>query len=366
MDTSGAGAEAAGVDDHIQSVSGLSDSLLRQLRQSLQRIDEINRITRIISMNARIEAVRIGAAGRSFGVIAQEMETLSRRVSETSAEIDRMAGHTSGDLRQRLDRLRDDVRRTRLTDLALANIDLIDRNLYERSCDVRWWATDAAVVAAAQDPRPAALAHASQRLGQILDSYTVYFDLVLADLQGQVLANGRPERYRSAGQSVAQQEWFQGARGTRSGEEFGFQSMHASPLAGGERVLVYSCTVREGGRVHGRPLGVLGIVFRWDALAQTVVERTPLSEAEWRRSRVCIVDPQGRVLADTRGQAGGSLEFDGRAALFAQPRAALRVELEGRPHCIAQAASPGYETYRTGWHCVVLQAEDEAAAAGIA
>ena len=347
----------AGIDDHIQSVSGLSDSLLKQLRQSLQRIDEINRITRIISMNARIEAVRIGAAGRSFGVIAEEMDTLSRRVSETAQDIDRMAGRTSTDLRERLDQLQNDVRRTRLTDLALANIDLIDRNLYERSCDVRWWATDGAMVAAAQDLQPAALAHASQRLGQILDSYTVYFDLVLTDLHGNVLANGRPRQYRSAGQSVAGQEWFQGAMRTDSGEAFGFQSMHASTLAGGERVLVYSCTVREGGRVQGRVLGVLGIVFRWDALAQTIVENTPLSEAEWRRSRVCIVDAHGLVLADSAGQGGnGRLELPGRDALFAVPRGAAEEMLEGRPHCIAQAASPGYETYRTGWHCVILQA----------
>jgi hypothetical protein len=229
--------------------------------------------------------------------------------------------------------------------------------LYERSCDVRWWATDGAMVAAAQDPQPAALAHASQRLGQILDSYTVYFDLVLTDLHGNVLANGRPRQYRSAGQSVAGQEWFQSAMRTDSGEAFGFQSMHASTLAGGERVLVYSCTVREGGRVQGRVLGVLGIVFRWDALAQTIVENTPLSEAEWRRSRVCIVDAHGQVLADSAGQGGnGRLELPGRDALFAVPRGAAEEMLEGRPHCIAQAASPGYETYRTGWHCVILQA----------
>lgn len=350
----------AGIDDHIQSVSGLSDSLLKQLRQSLQKIDEINRITRIISMNARIEAVRIGTAGRSFGVIAEEMDTLSRRVSDTAQEIDRMAGRTSTDLRERLEQLQTDVRRTRLTDLALANIDLIDRNLYERSCDVRWWATDAAMVAAAADPQPAALAHAGQRLGQILDSYTVYFDLVLADLQGNVIANGRPRQYRSVGQSVAQQPWFQSAMATGSGEEFGFQSMHASPLAGGERVLVYACTVREGGRVTGRPLGVLGIVFRWDALAQTIVARTPLSDAEWRRSRVCIVDGHGQVLADTLGAdaAPARLDFPGRAALFAQPRAAADLVMEGRTQCVAHAASPGYETYRTGWHCVIVQDVD--------
>jgi len=347
----------ASVDDHIRSVAGISEALLKQLRQSLQRIDEINRVTRIISMNARIEAVRIGAAGRSFGVIAQEMDSLSRNVSDTSQDIGRMAGQTGSELREQLERLQSDVRRTRLTELALCNIDLIDRNLYERSCDVRWWATDTAVVDAAQRPDTETLAHASGRLAQILDSYTVYFDLVLADLDGRVIANGRPRQYDSVGQPVAQQEWFQSAVRTRSGEEFGFHPMHASALAGGQRALIYSCTVREGGRVNGRPLGVLGIVFRWDALAQTIVERTPLSDAEWRRSRVCIVDSQGRVLADSAGQDSQPLlDFPGRAALFAQPRGALETSFEGRAHCIAQAASPGYETYRTGWHSVILQA----------
>ena len=29
-----------------------------------------------------------------------------------------------------------------MDNLALNAIELIDRNLYERTCDVRWWATD--------------------------------------------------------------------------------------------------------------------------------------------------------------------------------------------------------------------------------
>ncbi|WP_394000122.1 methyl-accepting chemotaxis protein [Luteimonas sp. WGS1318] len=350
-------AAEASVDDHIRSVAGISDALLRQLRQSLQRIDEINRVTRIISMNARIEAVRIGAAGRSFGVIAQEMDTLSRNVSETTQDIDRMAGETSLDLQTRLQHLQSDVRHTRLTGLALGNIDLIDRNLYERSCDVRWWATDPSLVDAALRPDGDSLGHASRRLSQILDSYTVYFDLVLAGLDGRILANGRPNQYASVGTDVAAEAWFQSAVRTRSGDDYGFQSVHASALAGGERALVYSCTVRHGGRVDGAPLAVLGIVFRWDALAQTIVTRTPLSEAEWPRSRVCIVDDDGRILADSNPRADqDALDFDGRDTLFASPRAAVDTSWRGRPHCVAHAASPGYETYRTGWHSVIVQA----------
>ena len=40
-------------------------------------------------------------------------------------------------------------------------IDLIDRNLYERTCDVRWWATDSAMVAAAAEKGYATGAFAS-------------------------------------------------------------------------------------------------------------------------------------------------------------------------------------------------------------
>ncbi|HEY9253456.1 MAG TPA: cache domain-containing protein [Stenotrophomonas sp.] len=357
MNLPAAPAEAS-VDDHIRSVAGLSARLLTQLRQSLQRIEEINRTTQVISMNARIESARIGVAGRGFAVIAQEMDVLSRRVADATRDIDRTADSTRGEMHDTLARLEDDVRRTRLSELALVNIDLIDRNLYERSCDVRWWATDTAVVAAAQpDCTADALAHASRRMGQILDSYTVYFDLVLVGADGRVLANGRPREYDSAGLDVRDTEWFNSAWRTASGEAFGFQTVHASPLAGGERVLVYSCSVREGGRVDGRVLGVLGIVFRWDALAQTVVQRTPLSEQEWGRSRVCIVDDRGLVLADSAGRTlQDVIEFPGREALLRKPREAVVVEYGGRLHCVAHAGSPGYETYRTGWHCLILQA----------
>jgi hypothetical protein len=194
-------------------------------------------------------------------------------------------------------------------------------------------------------------------MGQILESYTVYFDLVLAGTDGRILANGQPQQYASAGSDVSAQAWFEDAMRTRSGEQFGFQGVHASTLADGERVLVYACTVRDGGRVDGRVLGVLGIVFRWDALAQTVVQRTPLSEQEWGRSRVCIVDPHGQVLADSAGRMlQERIDFAGREALFKQPRGAVLSDFNGRPHCIAHAASPGYETYRTGWHSLILQA----------
>ncbi|MEI9889879.1 MAG: hypothetical protein WDN45_03890 [Caulobacteraceae bacterium] len=90
------------------------------------------------------------------------------------------------------------MRGQRLIDLSLNAIEIIDRNLYERTCDVRWWATDAAVVDCLQDPTADKARHASKRLKVILDAYTVYLDLWICDPAGRVVATGRPDRYPRA------------------------------------------------------------------------------------------------------------------------------------------------------------------------
>lgn len=354
----GSGRDSVGVGDHIVEIANISTAMIGKLQSSLRQIDEVNRMTQIISMNARIESARIGSVGRGFAVIAQEMDGLSRRISDVTKDLDRLAGSSGEEMHKSLSVLESEMRKTRLCELALSNIDLIDRNLYERSCDVRWWSTDSAIVAAADVTRgEEEIVFASARMEEILDSYTVYFDLVLADSEGVVIANGRPDQYASVGLDVSKQTWFMSALHCNRVGEFGFQSVHSSELVCGERVLIYSCIVRKGGRAGGKPLGVLGIVFRWDALAQNVLRHTPLSSQEWACSRVCIVDDEGQVLADSCTEKQAQIcDFPERKQLLKEPFAARLVAIDGRMHCVAHAASPGYETYRTGWHSLIMQA----------
>ena len=348
-------ADTSSVEDHISAVASLSASLLSDLEMALQRISDINLTTHVISMNARVEAARAGSQGSGFAVIAEEMARLSREVSDETRRIGDRSTEVGKAMRSVVSRYVTEVRNGRLCELALVNIDLIDRNLYERSCDVRWWATDAAAVDCAQSPTPEARKHASHRLGQILDSYTVYFDLVLADLDGRIIANGRPNKFRSVGTDVSQRAWFRDALATTAGDQFAFETVHASDLVDGQRVLMYACTAREGGAINGRPVGVLGVVFNWDSLAQTIVNRTPLSAAEWRKTRVCVVDAVGNVLADSAKEGTKRIQFNGDKQLFAMSRGAVIAEIDGKPRCVAVAASPGYETYRTGWYSVIVQ-----------
>jgi hypothetical protein len=347
---------AHSTEELIARVVELSHDMRAHVTDAVDRMQDINRGIHLLSMNARIEAARAGAAGAGFGVVGQELTRMSDAMGEAVINLIRERQARGADLDALLRVLNEDVTASRLCDLAHGVIDIIDRNLYERSCDVRWWATEPAVACCLGDGTPEAVRHASERLGQILDSYTVYADLVIADNQGRVIANGRPLRYRSAGLRVENMEWFRAAMVTRSGSEFGFQSAHESSLVDRQSVLAYSCAVRDPLVPQGRPLGVLGILFKWQALGQTAVEQIPLTDAERARTRACVVDGSGRILADTRRTPGlPVLEFPERAELFRGSRGVVNTMLGGRPAMICHAASPGYETYRTGWHALLIR-----------
>ena len=147
-------------------------------------------------MNATIEAARAGDVGRGFGVVANEVKDISQRVTIITEELEKMFLDLAFDLERTAQTARGD----RFADLARYAVELMDRNLYERSCDVRWWATDAAVVDVCEHAHDDAIAaRASERLGVILDSYTVYLDLWVADRDGNIIANGRPNEYRLKG-----------------------------------------------------------------------------------------------------------------------------------------------------------------------
>jgi len=348
-------AAAAGLSTP-ERISQLSTELARCIAASGSEIDQINLQTRLLSFNAQIEAARAGAAGVAFAVVGQEMVSLSRSTSEAAERLRNDSQGLVSELSAISRSLSSDVRGTRLADLALVNIDLIDRNLYERSCDCRWWATDDAMVAALAAPSAEAAQHASERLAVILKAYTVYFDIVLADRNGEIIANGRPDRFPSTGTNHANATWFRSALDCATGDEFGFQTAHRSPLAANERVLIYSCKVCRDGRANAEALGVLGVVFRWDALADTIVRQTPVDAVDRARTRACIIAPDGTLLADSDGHAlTQKLDLPDHDQLFSLAKGHREIQLGGKRAVIGIARSPGFETYATGWHSVVLQ-----------
>ena len=123
-------------------------------------------------------------------------------------------------------------------------------------------------------------------------------------------------------------------------------------LPGACLILFYSCGVRENG-------GVLGIIFNWEALGQSGVNRTLISDAEKAHTRIRIVDAQGLVLADTAGQIGReTLQLVDQRSIFELKKGHVVTDYHGQKTLIAHAFSPGFETYATGWHSLIIQRLD--------
>jgi len=343
-------------DTSPERIRDLAHALTRSFGSALNEIDNINLQTRLLSFNAQIEAARAGAFGTSFGVVASEMQTLSKSTEAIARRLEGEAKSTAVELEDISSVMANNVRGTRLSDMAAVNIDLIDRNLYERTCDVRWWATDSAVVEALVDPTPARLAHASKRLGIILDAYTVYYDIVLCSLDGTILANGRPELHRVTGTNTAACAWHQSAVQANSGNEFGFESVTANPLVGGKLTATFSCGVRTDGESDGQLLGVLGVIFNWEGFAQVIMERTPIQPELDKITRRCVIDAEGRVLADSFGKMlREPLNLSSLEKQFAGTKSFAKTRLENQDCFVGHARSVGYETYASGWRSVIIE-----------
>lgn len=350
---SGDKADGAQAQKSDRSVAELVGDLSVSLQTAIGEIHDVNADTQLLALNARIEAARAGSAGAAFGVVAQEMQSLSSKTAEAA---NALATNTQRTINELLDLIGAKIRGTRLSDIALVNIDLIDRNLYERTCDVRWWATDSSIVEALTAKTPQAIDFASRRMGVILSAYTVYFDLVLCDLSGRVIANGRPDLYKSVGMDQSNEAWFRAAASSRTGDEFGFQSAHRSRLVDGSAALVYSCGVREGGLANGRLIGALGVIFNWESLAQTILERAPVDESQRSATRCAIVDASGALLADSwKKHLSEHIQLPNFDQLIREKKNFIIADYAGKKSCIAHAQAPGFETYSTGWHSLVIQ-----------
>jgi hypothetical protein len=320
--------------------------------QKVAGIKRINAHAHLLALNAQIESARAGEAGAGFGVVAKEVKTISREIEGLTNELTEQLQPRLIELDNHGQRLVATVRGTRMADLALNLIEIIDRNLYERSCDVRWWATDSAVVAACTEMSATALAFAGMRLGIILDSYTVYADLLVCNLKGEVIAHGRPGKYPQLARAVmAKTSWFRDALETADGTGFAVADIYRAPELGGKAVATYATAIREGGETKGRPIGVLGIMFDWETQAQAVVDGVRLSPEERVSTRALILDARHQVLAssDHVGVLSEVLPFEARNKTMGH--------YETRDGTVVGfALTPGYETYRgLGWFGVLVQ-----------
>jgi len=74
--------------EELAALAGESDKKVRATAEILHLIKSIAGQSKMLSLNAAIEAARAGVQGRGFAVVASEMQTLSLNSADTTAKID--------------------------------------------------------------------------------------------------------------------------------------------------------------------------------------------------------------------------------------------------------------------------------------
>ena len=191
---------ASAEENDLLSVDELMQSnLIPEInKETYIKVQDDKESIQLISLNGIVFASKLGKRGVALGPIFDQITKTGDFATSMMEKL--LSEMAVGELQLNLQNLANSSKQA---------IDLIDRNLFERSADIRWWATDKPFWEALAAQSAEAYDDASARLKVINGSYTMYRNLVLADHNGDIVACSKLElRNELRKINVSDQEWF--------------------------------------------------------------------------------------------------------------------------------------------------------------
>lgn len=342
-------------------MNGISpDELMRS-----RLIPEINKDTyvkvqddkqsiKLISLNGIVFASKLGKRGVALGPVFE-------RITETgdfaTAKMEELLREMAfGELRLNLQTLETFSKQA---------IDLIDRNLFERSAAIRWWATDKYLWQALVDPSEENVQAAGRRLRDVNGSYSMYRNLVLSNRMGRVVAASNPELIPDMKDArVADHPWFNKSMRCKTFGEYAVQDVGESELErGARRSLIYSGAVRANGARDGEVVGVLGSLFDWVTESGKILKTCLPKDRNGKLIQGCIAFYASRnfeVIETSDAQIvplGTTPELPPEHRELAAGQSASGVfRLGDRVYIMGSSRSKGYREYQgLGWSAHILR-----------
>ena len=327
-------------NEQSEKLSTVFDELIQNygsLRSSLNEIYNESQNIRILSFNSSIEAARAGEVGKGFRVISNEIKNISEKSDSQN--------HLCQEIVDQIETKMHKLIGIRTAEMAFDTIDKVDRNLFERYCDVQAWATFGKIIACLENPSEEKRISAEHTIENLVRIYEVYHDIILTDLNGTVLCVGINKNLR--GKSMQGKSWF---KETLKDKTTTYTDMYYSESIK-DWTVAYSCPVRAQ---NGDILGIISTRFNWKFILNIISSAKVSYSGE-----IFIINKDGLVIASKnkddilkkRLSTWEAFEhiFHGQTMGFYTKKAAKTLEVFG------YAKTPGYNSYQGKEWSVVIK-----------
>ncbi|MDH4451450.1 MAG: chemotaxis protein CheW [Rhodoferax sp.] len=287
---------------------------------------------------------QVMSAGQQGNV--SKLKAILAQISETGARSNALFANSIGDLYETV--LHTSLQKSEFVSRLL--VDLLDRNLYERSDDCRWWALTPELRHALAAPvwTDALAKQVSGILRYINSLYTVYTRLFVYNAQGHIVAS--TELTADVGGSIVgatlDAQTLERVLALPNEQAYHVTPFQPDPFYGGQATYTYHAAVRDPHDAQ-RIVGGVGVVFH---AAQEFAAMLRSGVGAHAGMQALFVDRAGKVIASTDAAVavGATLDLPATALQLAAGQSLSSVVERGQHyHIMGCTASQGYREFKT-------------------
>lgn len=230
-------------------------------------------------------------------------------------------------------------------------IDIMDRNLYERANDCRWWAltTDFRKILSEENKSAEDIARMSKVLSYINGLYTVYTNILVFDQGGRVLAVSNPAENHAVGK-VLSSEYIRATLATSGSQHYRVSPFEKSEFYQNRHTYIYSASITH---TSGQGVvGGIGIVFDSEPQFQKILEDSLPRNEKGQIHEGCFglfVDREGNIISSTNKAlpVGGKFSIDSSILQLGNGEESSKiVKFDGQYFALGASCSQGYREYK--------------------
>ncbi|WP_228150936.1 chemotaxis protein CheW [Malaciobacter marinus] len=232
-------------------------------------------------------------------------------------------------------------------------IDIMDRNLYERANDCRWWALTSYFRKALDDIN--SISYKQDEINSILkyinDLYTVYSNLLIFDKDGKIIAVSNKEEEYLIGK-VLTQEWVDKTLNLEDTSKYCVSKFEKSNLYNNESTYIYCSAIRclnDDKKINGGIAIVFDSTFQFNAMLDETLPRN--NKGEKVDGVFALFTNKNKYIISSTNEEfkiDSFLDLDDRFFnLNNAQKLSEIVEYEGKYYAVGVRCSSGYREYKS-------------------